>query len=109
MAVFLVIVGAVLWMILAAGIFVWAMEAFEESTGRGIAGAVVGAMVFAAPLAIGFSWDGRDPHTNVLCLAGHERWVTTHRPTMLVGKMIVPGGDESEKRWVCDQWEDLSR
>lgn len=84
----------------------WSFDGLDVSPLNGIARIAVAIALTVLPWAILVPLAmARDPNANRLCLSGHEEWVRVTRPPMLVGKMIVPGGASTEKRWFCEEWE----
>lgn len=83
----------------------WALFALDDGDMWRCSASVATLLIgIALPIAW-YAGSYHDPHANVLCLRGHESWIRVDRPPVLVGKVIVPGGTDTEKRWICEEWE----
>lgn len=97
-----VVLVGVLWLAMAVGAGVLAWQLYKEGDRPfGLFIGLIAALMLVVPGAIYYG--DTDPYASVLCLHGHQEWVTTSAP-VLVGKAMVPTTSTS-KVWVCDQWE----
>lgn len=93
------------WLVSVMALVSKAVESY--SVVQSICFGLAAVVLFALPFAVGIASMGEsDPHASTLCVHGHEIWEHTQRPPIIAPKVFIPGGIDTHKAWVCEQWAD---